>query len=118
MEGHYISLSINVLALFLLTLYVPQAAGQRQPLYSALYVFGDSTIDPGNNNFLATVVKSDFPPYGRDFPNGRPTGRFTNGRLVTDQLCKVNLMLTSYFTFIIDINTHFIVHLLFILYGY
>ncbi|XP_057851637.2 GDSL esterase/lipase APG [Cryptomeria japonica] len=89
MEGHYISLSINVLALFLLTLYVPQAAGQRQPLYSALYVFGDSTIDPGNNNFLATVVKSDFPPYGRDFPNGRPTGRFTNGRLVTDQLSEL-----------------------------
>ncbi|GLJ22972.1 hypothetical protein SUGI_0433370 [Cryptomeria japonica] len=77
------ALGINVLTLFL------QAAGQKQPLVSALYVFGDSTIDPGNNNFPATIVKADFPPYGRDFPNGQPTGRFTNGRLITDQLSEL-----------------------------
>ncbi|XP_059075353.1 GDSL esterase/lipase At5g03820-like [Cryptomeria japonica] len=86
MEEDYIAFSISVLTLFLLTLYVSEAEGQRQPLVSALYVFGDSTIDPGNNNFLETIVKSDFPPYGRDFPYGQPTGRFTNGRLITDQL--------------------------------
>ncbi|KAL8032509.1 hypothetical protein ABFX02_13G101000 [Erythranthe guttata] len=52
----------------------------------ALFVFGDSTVDAGNNNFIKTVTKSNFPPYGRDFPNHIPTGRFTNGRLVTDFL--------------------------------
>ncbi|CAM8934119.1 unnamed protein product [Rhodiola kirilowii] len=50
----------------------------------AVFVFGDSTVDPGNNNFLSTVFKSDFPPYGRDFAGSQPTGRFTDGRLVTD----------------------------------
>nr|GMC89985.1 GDSL esterase/lipase At5g45960-like [Ipomoea batatas] len=51
----------------------------------AVFVFGDSTVDPGNNNFIDTVSRCDFPPYGRDFdPNHTPTGRFTNGRLVTD----------------------------------
>ncbi|KAF3796901.1 GDSL esterase/lipase [Nymphaea thermarum] len=50
----------------------------------AVIVFGDSTVDPGNNNQIDTVLKSDFEPYGRDFFQGRPTGRFSNGRLGTD----------------------------------
>ncbi|XP_059291134.1 GDSL esterase/lipase At5g45960-like [Lycium ferocissimum] len=51
---------------------------------SAFFVFGDSTVDSGNNNFISTVTKCNFHPYGRDFVNHIPTGRFTNGRLVTD----------------------------------
>ncbi|KAL4012108.1 hypothetical protein IC575_029191 [Cucumis melo] len=51
---------------------------------SALLVFGDSTVDPGNNNFIPTIFRSNFPPYGRDFPFHIPTGRFSNGRLSTD----------------------------------
>ncbi|KAI4296851.1 hypothetical protein L6164_036771 [Bauhinia variegata] len=51
---------------------------------SALYVFGDSTVDPGNNNYIDSVFKGNFPPYGRDFANQVPTGRFTNGKLATD----------------------------------
>lgn len=50
----------------------------------AMFVFGDSTVDPGNNNYLQTPFKSNFPPYGQDFVNHIPTGRFSNGRLVTD----------------------------------
>ncbi|KAM3240773.1 hypothetical protein ACQJBY_054044 [Aegilops geniculata] len=52
----------------------------------ALLVFGDSTVDTGNNNYISTVVRSDFAPYGRDLQlgNGRPTGRFSNGRLTVD----------------------------------
>lgn len=50
----------------------------------AFFVFGDSTVDPGNNNYIRTLMKGNFPPYGNDFVNQTPTGRFTNGRLVTD----------------------------------
>lgn len=53
---------------------------------SAIFVFGDSTVDPGNNNYVETLFKSNYPPYGRDFPNQIPTGRFSNGRLVTDYI--------------------------------
>ncbi|PAN42674.1 hypothetical protein PAHAL_8G146100 [Panicum hallii] len=53
---------------------------------SAIIVFGDSTVDAGNNNFIPTVAKGNFPPYGRDFDGGLATGRFSNGRLVTDFL--------------------------------
>ncbi|KAL4368516.1 hypothetical protein GQ457_05G012200 [Hibiscus cannabinus] len=50
---------------------------------SAIYVFGDSIVDPGNNNNLATIAKGNFLPYGRDFKGG-PTGRFSNGKVPSD----------------------------------
>ncbi|KAM0826626.1 hypothetical protein ACQ4PT_068760 [Festuca glaucescens] len=52
---------------------------------TALVVFGDSIVDPGNNNAISTIVKANFPPYGHDFgQDHRPTGRFCNGRIPTD----------------------------------
>ena len=51
---------------------------------SASFVFGDSTVDPGNNNYVKTFFRSNFPPYGKDFKDQTPTGRFTNGKLSTD----------------------------------
>ncbi|CAN1853948.1 GDSL esterase/lipase At5g45950 [Linum perenne] len=51
---------------------------------TSVLVFGDSSVDPGNNNRLRTPMKGNFPPYGKDFFHGRPTGRFSNGRLATD----------------------------------
>ncbi|XP_006282424.2 GDSL esterase/lipase At5g45960 isoform X2 [Capsella rubella] len=56
----------------------------RKQSFSSILVFGDSTVDPGNNNFINTIFKCNFPPYGIDFKNKIPTGRFCNGRLVTD----------------------------------
>ncbi|KAJ0054674.1 hypothetical protein Pint_01928 [Pistacia integerrima] len=50
----------------------------------AVIVFGDSSVDSGNNNVMQTVLKSNFRPYGRDFEGGRPTGRFCNGRIPPD----------------------------------
>jgi hypothetical protein len=50
----------------------------------AVIVFGDSSVDSGNNNFIPTLARSNFEPYGRDFTGGRPTGRFSNGRIATD----------------------------------
>ncbi|KAK7266637.1 hypothetical protein RIF29_19286 [Crotalaria pallida] len=53
------------------------------PIAPALYVFGDSLVDSGNNNKLMTLAKVNYRPYGADFPKGS-TGRFTNGRTVAD----------------------------------
>ncbi|XP_017242683.1 GDSL esterase/lipase At5g45960 isoform X2 [Daucus carota subsp. sativus] len=65
------------------------ALAQKQTLRTnsgnlAIFAFGDSFVDPGNNNYIRTISKANFPPYGIDFENQIPTGRFTNGRLVTD----------------------------------
>ncbi|CAO2819344.1 unnamed protein product [Amaranthus hypochondriacus] len=50
------------------------------------FIFGDSLVDAGNNDYLFTLSKANSPPYGVDFTpsGGHPTGRFTNGRTVTD----------------------------------
>ncbi|KAI0488050.1 hypothetical protein KFK09_027874 [Dendrobium nobile] len=53
-------------------------------LVPAIITFGDSTVDVGNNDYLHTIFKADFPPYGRDFKNHEATGRFCNGKLATD----------------------------------
>ncbi|XP_058101368.1 GDSL esterase/lipase LTL1-like [Magnolia sinica] len=50
----------------------------------AFFVFGDSLVDSGNNNYLATTARADAPPYGIDLPSRRPTGRFSNGLNIPD----------------------------------
>ncbi|TXG69410.1 hypothetical protein EZV62_004345 [Acer yangbiense] len=55
----------------------------------ALYVFGDSTVDSGNNNFLSSTSKANYPPFGVDFADGKPTGRFSNGRIEADFIAQV-----------------------------
>ncbi|KAL0415005.1 UNVERIFIED_CONTAM: GDSL esterase/lipase 5 [Sesamum latifolium] len=50
-----------------------------------LFIFGDSFFDPGNNNYIntSTLDRANFWPYGRTFFH-RPTGRFSDGRLISD----------------------------------
>ncbi|XP_024978984.1 GDSL esterase/lipase At5g42170-like [Cynara cardunculus var. scolymus] len=54
----------------------------------AVIAFGDSFVDTGNNNHIKTLIKADFPPYGKDFMGGKPTGRFSNGKAIADILAK------------------------------
>ncbi|GAB2231362.1 hypothetical protein Droror1_Dr00010368 [Drosera rotundifolia] len=72
--------------LFLLCMLINLAATDHIPLKNPppLLVFGDSTVDPGNNDYIITTELSNFCPYGIDFPHHIPTGRFSNGRLVPD----------------------------------
>ncbi|XP_047341270.1 GDSL esterase/lipase APG-like [Impatiens glandulifera] len=58
-------------------------------LFPAIITFGDSTVDVGNNDYLHTIFKANFPPYGRDFINNKPTGRFCNGKLATDLIADI-----------------------------
>ncbi|XP_057422199.1 GDSL esterase/lipase EXL3-like [Lotus japonicus] len=51
----------------------------------AVFTFGDSILDTGNNNHIPTLIRCDFKPYGRDFGEGNhPTGRFSNGLVPSD----------------------------------
>uniref|UniRef100_A0A0D9WSE7 GDSL esterase/lipase n=1 Tax=Leersia perrieri TaxID=77586 RepID=A0A0D9WSE7_9ORYZ len=64
--------------------WTPAAKMAKAASVPAVIVFGDSTVDTGNNNVIGTTLKSNFPPYGRDLGGVGPTGRFCNGRLPPD----------------------------------
>ncbi|CAK9149670.1 unnamed protein product [Ilex paraguariensis] len=53
--------------------------------HAALFIFGDSLFDPGNNNYINTTInfQANFWPYGESFFK-YPTGRFCDGRLIPD----------------------------------
>ncbi|KAF0932587.1 hypothetical protein E2562_010464 [Oryza meyeriana var. granulata] len=65
-------------------------AGEREEVHlvPAVYVFGDSTVDVGNNQYLPGNSPLQL-PYGIDFPHSRPTGRFSNGYNVADFIAKL-----------------------------
>jgi phospholipase/lecithinase/hemolysin len=52
----------------------------------ASFIFGDSLVDAGNNNYIPSLSKANMTPNGIDFAasGGMPTGRFTNGRTIAD----------------------------------
>lgn len=58
-------------------------AGDDPP---AAFIFGDSLVDAGNNNYIASLSKANYPPNGIDFDGHQPTGRYTNGRTIVDIL--------------------------------
>ncbi|CAO2833752.1 unnamed protein product [Amaranthus hypochondriacus] len=69
----------------------------------AILGFGDSIIDPGNNNNIKSLIKCNFPPYGQDFKGSIPTGRFSNGRIPTDFIAE-ELSIKQYVPAYLDSN--------------
>lgn len=55
----------------------------------ALFVFGDSLFDVGNNNYINTTTDNlaNYSPYGETFFM-YPTGRFSDGRVLPDFIGK------------------------------
>ncbi|KAG8386114.1 hypothetical protein BUALT_Bualt03G0115300 [Buddleja alternifolia] len=80
MEFSCIFLSLFVLFSF------DQTRAQSVP---AMYVFGDSIVDVGNNNHLPlSIIRADFPNNGIDYPGKKATGRFSNGKNAADFLAE------------------------------
>ncbi|KNA22654.1 hypothetical protein SOVF_031320 [Spinacia oleracea] len=52
---------------------------------TSLFIFGDSILDVGNNNYIntSTLDQANFWPYGVTFFH-HPTGRFSDGRVISD----------------------------------
>ncbi|XP_050228702.1 GDSL esterase/lipase EXL3-like [Mercurialis annua] len=67
---------------------VPSIRLRSNEKVEAVYVFGDSIVDTGNNNYIKTPAHCNFPPYGRDFIGRKPTGRFSNGRVPSDLIAE------------------------------
>ncbi|KAJ9698800.1 hypothetical protein PVL29_007731 [Vitis rotundifolia] len=78
---------IFILLTLVFTTIIHTCSAQTDKKFPAILFFGDSTLDTGNNNFLQTIFKANYKPYGKDFPG--PTGRFSNGKLSSDILASL-----------------------------
>ncbi|XP_074281534.1 GDSL esterase/lipase At4g16230-like [Silene latifolia] len=75
------SIFLSILCLYYMSI-ISTCNGEGRELI-ANFVFGDSLVDAGNNNYIAvSISKANYPPNGIDL--GVPTGRFTNGRTTAD----------------------------------
>ncbi|EEF29146.1 GDSL esterase/lipase 1 [Ricinus communis] len=82
------SLNFHVCFLvFFASLLIPTSSQSRlwsAKNHAALFIFGDSLFDAGNNNYLQNAAfRAYFWPYGETFFKF-PTGRFSDGRLIPD----------------------------------
>lgn len=77
------------------------SCGSDQTLSSrtaALFIFGDSTVDPGNNNHITTIPENQahYEPYGKNGFFETPTGRFSDGRIIVDYIGKWVLLMYAF----------------------
>ncbi|KAH8972128.1 hypothetical protein BDL97_02G178800 [Sphagnum fallax] len=78
--GYSVGLMVLMAAASLLSVVVVVEAGRS----AANFIFGDSLVDAGNNDYLDSLAKANYQPYGIDTSDHKPTGRFCNGRIVPD----------------------------------
>lgn len=84
MEGNFSKSSWECGLIFSLLVLLGIVSVAPQAEARAFFVFGDSLVDNGNNDYLVTTARADSPPYGIDYPTHRPTGRFSNGLNIPD----------------------------------
>ncbi|KAF5457082.1 hypothetical protein F2P56_021213 [Juglans regia] len=87
----YLRSSTSLLVFLIMVFMINSASGQGgsgREMVPAMFIFGDSLIDNGNNNNLPSFAKANYFPYGIDF-NGGPTGRFSNGYTMVDEIAEL-----------------------------
>ncbi|XP_010511070.1 PREDICTED: GDSL esterase/lipase At1g58430 [Camelina sativa] len=84
--AHIITITLFITTTLLLS-------SNAKPLFPAILIFGDSTVDTGNNNYPSqTIFRAKHVPYGIDFPSHSPNGRFSNGKIFSDIIAtKLNI---------------------------
>ncbi|KAK8593179.1 hypothetical protein V6N13_043216 [Hibiscus sabdariffa] len=75
--------NLFIVALLVWMTRIHPCSARAKPKFPAIIIFGDSSVDPGNN-YINTFFKANVAPYGTNFPGHVPTGRFSDGKLVTD----------------------------------
>ncbi|GMI85252.1 hypothetical protein like AT5G55050 [Hibiscus trionum] len=108
MEARRVSVAKKITMFFLvICLFVWGLELSEAQMTPAMFVFGDSQVDVGNNNHLIlSIAKANFAHNGIDFPRHKPTGRFSNGKNAADFLAEKLGLSTSPAYLSMLINTH------------
>ncbi|KAL1805720.1 hypothetical protein DCAR_0831471 [Daucus carota subsp. sativus] len=77
-----------LIAVCMVTVLCFYSETNAQPQVPCYFIFGDSLVDNGNNNAIASLARANYYPYGVDFPEG-PTGRFCNGKTTVDVIAEL-----------------------------
>ena len=79
------SLSFHVIYLSVACVCIIIPTSSQPQKHAALFIFGDSFFDAGNNNFINTTTdyRANFWPYGQTFFD-YPTGRVSDGSMIPD----------------------------------
>ena len=85
MEGKLIILIYSVLIVVTLISPVVEAQDKKPP---ATFIFGDSLVDVGNNDYIFILASANHKPYGIDTADQVATGRFCNGKIIPDLVSK------------------------------
>ncbi|KAM0943094.1 putative triacylglycerol lipase [Dioscorea sansibarensis] len=80
LHAHHLLHHVQMIKLMMFLVFFSSVSHSAQS--PAIFIFGDSLIDNGNNNYLPSIAKANYFPYGIDL--GVPTGRFCDGLTVTD----------------------------------
>ncbi|XP_039053064.1 GDSL esterase/lipase 5-like [Hibiscus syriacus] len=80
--------SFFIIILYVFFINATCCRGKSQPQqkkHVPFFIFGDSFLDAGNNNYIntSTLDQANFWPYGLTYFKF-PTGRFSDGRLISD----------------------------------
>lgn len=72
--------------IFLSLLVGSRVFGSLLEKTTALFIFGDSSVDSGNNNHINAIPENqaNYKPYGQNGFFEAPTGRFSDGRVLVD----------------------------------
>lgn len=101
-----------VVVLISTTYEADQSKLPKKKHVASLFIFGDSILDAGNNNYINTTTldQANFWPYGETFFK-YPTGRFSDGRLVSDFMGEV-LILRIFLLclYLLIVQIHFLVN--------
>lgn len=83
-SSSYFFVMTTLLVLILLFISTEAAA-------TGLFIFGDSTVDAGNNNYIETIPenRANYEPYAQNGFFQEPTGRFSDGRIIVDFIGEV-----------------------------
>ncbi|KAK9071464.1 hypothetical protein SSX86_010033 [Deinandra increscens subsp. villosa] len=78
-----------LLVMYVAVYCVLTASTNKVPVQTVgpIFLFGDSTLDVGTNNYLNNcTARADHPYYGIDYPGTEATGRFSNGVNTADNI--------------------------------
>ncbi|KAL2250987.1 UNVERIFIED_CONTAM: GDSL esterase/lipase 5 [Sesamum indicum] len=82
----YSSSKVAISACFALVILCFRSNVASAQKHTAFFIFGDSSVDPGNNNYIDTIPenRANHKPYGQNGFFKDPTGRFSDGRIIVD----------------------------------